>query len=209
LLDRLAPLAPVTGAEAVVAHQAPDLFALWLAWEAECRARRDPPFWAVVWPAARVLARYLLAHPGAVVGQTALDLGCGGAVAGIGAAKAGAAAVIANDVDHAAVWVASLNGVANGVELTAAAGDLTGTAPRGAGVVILVADMFYECQPSRALLRWLRASTGNGARVLVADAGRPFSPAVRLVHLHSETVAVSADVEGVAERLVRVCELLP
>jgi len=209
LLNRLAPLTPVAGAEPVVAHQAPDLFALWLAWEAECGARRDPPFWAVVWPAARVLAWYLLAHPSIVSGQTVLDLGCGGGVAGVAAARAGASAVIANDVDPAAACVASLNGVANGVALTPSVGDLSAAAPQVAGAVILVADLFYERESSGAMLRWLRASAACGSRVLVADGGRPFSPSARLVDLHRETVAVSADVEGTGERIVRVCELLP
>ncbi len=209
LLDRLAPLAPVAGAGSIVARQAPDLFALWLAWEAECGARRDPPFWAVVWPAAQVLAWYLLAHPRAVSGLKVLDLGCGAGVAAIAAARAGASAVIANDVDPVAACVASLNGVANGVALTPSVGDLTGAEPQAAGAVILVADMFYERESSGAMLRWLRASAANGSRVLVADGGRPFSPSVRLVERHHETVAVSADVEGVGERIVRVCELLP
>jgi len=209
LLDRLAPLAPVAGAEPVIARQAPDLFALWLAWEAECGARRDPPFWAVVWPAARVLASYLLAHAGAVSGRTVIDLGCGGGVAGMAAAIAGASAVVANDVDPIAVSVASLNGVANGVSLTPSVGDLTGAAPQVAGAVVLVADMFYERESSRSMLHWLRAAALNGSLVLVADGGRPFSPSVRLVERHRETVPVSADVEGVGERIVRVCELLP
>jgi predicted nicotinamide N-methyase len=209
LLDRLAPLAPVGGAESIVARQAPDLFALWLAWEAECGARRDPPFWAVVWPASRVLARYLLAHPQAVSGQTVLDLGCGGAAAGIAAATAGAAMVIANDVDPAAVFVASLNARANRVALTLSEGDLTGTPPQAATAVILAADLFYEREPARGMLGWLRACAAHGSRVLVADGGRPFSPSVRLVDLHREIVSVCTDVEGAGERTVRVCELLP
>jgi len=192
-----------------VARQAPDLFALWLAWEAECGARRDPPFWAVVWPAARVLARYLLAHPQVVLGQRVLDLGCGGAAAGIAAARAGAAVVIANDVDPAAVFVASLNARANGVALTPSEGDLTGTPPKAAAAVILAADLFYEREPARGMLGWLRACAEHGSRVLVADGGRPFSPSVRLVDLHREIVSVCPDVEGVGERIVRVCELLP
>src|SRR2546421_785479 len=57
LLARLAPLTPVPGRPDLVAHHAPDLFALWEAWEAACGAQQGVPFWAVVWPAARLLAR--------------------------------------------------------------------------------------------------------------------------------------------------------
>ena len=88
LLTRLAPLTPVPERPDLVAHHAPDVFALWQAWEEECGARQAVPFWAVVWPAARLLARVLQAEPAWVRGQTVLDLGCGGGVAGIAAARA-------------------------------------------------------------------------------------------------------------------------
>jgi predicted nicotinamide N-methyase len=89
LLARLAPLTPVPGRPDLVAHHAPDLLALWQAWEAECGARHDVPFRAVVWPAAQLLARVFQAEPAWVRGKSVLDLGCGGGVAGIAAAKAG------------------------------------------------------------------------------------------------------------------------
>lgn len=206
LLNRLAAVAPVAGAGHVVAHQAADVFALWMAWEEECGERCDPPFWAAVWPAARVLAGYLLAQPDCVAGRTVLDLGCGGAVAGIAAAKAGASAVIANDIDPAALHVAQLNAAANDVCLALAPGDLT-TTRHAREDVVLVADLFYEREPSMHLLGWLHASAARGTRVLVADGGRPFSPGTSLVDLHEDTVAVSQDLEGVATRTVRIREL--
>src|SRR5205807_2596801 len=46
LLARLAPLTPVPGRPDLVAHYAPDVFALWQAWEEECGARQEVPFWA-------------------------------------------------------------------------------------------------------------------------------------------------------------------
>jgi predicted nicotinamide N-methyase len=208
LLRRLAAASPVAGAGNLVAHQAADVFALWLAWEAECGARCDPPFWATVWPAARVLAGYLLAQPDRVAGRTVLDLGCGGAVAGIAAAKAGASAVVANDIDPAALCVAELNAAANGVRLSLAPGDLTTTAAAREDV-ILVADLFYERDPSMQLLGWLHASAARGTRVLVADGGRPFSPGTPLVDVHQDTVAVSKDLEGTATRIVHIRELRP
>ena len=85
LLARLAPLTPVPGRPDLVAHQAPDLLALWQAWEAESGMMQDVPFWAVVWPAAQLLARVLQDEPAWVRGKTVLDLGCGGGVAGIAA----------------------------------------------------------------------------------------------------------------------------
>src|ERR671935_2967333 len=55
LLARLAPLTPVPGRPDLVAHHAPDVFALWQAWEEECGAPQAVPFWATVWPAGPVL----------------------------------------------------------------------------------------------------------------------------------------------------------
>jgi predicted nicotinamide N-methyase len=206
LVRRLAPMAAVAGGGPIVAHQAPDLFALWLAWEEECGVACGPPFWAVAWPAARVLAGYLLSHPDAVSGRTVLDLGCGGGVAGIAAARAGAASVVANDVDPVALHIAASNARANEVILSPAVEDLT-TTRRAQVDVVLVADMFYEKEPSAGMMGWLRASAAAGSTVLIADSGRPFSPAAGLVDVHAARVGVCAEVEGVADRLVRIREL--
>jgi predicted nicotinamide N-methyase len=116
--------------------------------------------------------------------------------------------VIANDVDPAATRVAQLNARANAVALHATIDDLTSTTEPAPVDVVLVADMFYEQGPSAGMLAWLRASAAAGARVLIADGGRPFSPTVGLRELCSERVAVPADLEGVSERLVRIGELL-
>jgi len=61
LLARLAPLTPVPGRPDLVAHHAPDVIALWQAWEDECGAPQAVPFWATVWPAGQLLARVVQA----------------------------------------------------------------------------------------------------------------------------------------------------
>src|SRR5919204_7034046 len=57
LLARLAPLTPVPGRSDLVAHHAPDVLALWQAWEEECGAPQGVPFLATVWPAGAARAR--------------------------------------------------------------------------------------------------------------------------------------------------------
>jgi predicted nicotinamide N-methyase len=59
----LARLTPVPGRPDLVAHHAPDVFALWQAWEEECGAPQAVPFWATVWPAGQQLARVVQAEP--------------------------------------------------------------------------------------------------------------------------------------------------
>ena len=93
-------LRPVPLAPEIRLHLADDAFGLWEATEAgDGRAERPPPFWAFAWPGGQALARYVLDHPDVVAGRAVLDLGAGSGIAGIAAAMAGAATVLASDLD--------------------------------------------------------------------------------------------------------------
>lgn len=210
LLAGYAPISPVAGCAPIVAHQSAGVFALWDAWERASGRRQDVPFWAVVWPAARVLARWILDHPEAVRGARVLDFGCGGAVVGIAAACVGASHVVANDIDAVALGVAGRNAAANGVQIELGADDFLAPAPSaspGAFGVAFVADLFYEKDQAARTLRLLAALRGQGARVIVADGGRPFAPARGVVVLAQERVEVDRELEGVGQRTVRILEL--
>ena len=58
-----------------------------------------PPYWAFAWAGGQALARYLLDNPALVAGRNVLDLGSGSGLVAIAAAKAGAARVLAADID--------------------------------------------------------------------------------------------------------------
>ncbi len=209
LIRRLAPLAPVPGRPDLVAHQAPDVFTLWQAWEQQSGAKHDVPFWAVVWPAAQLLARFLAAHPEWARGRIVLDLGCGGGLAAIAAAKAGAKRVYANDIDPAALEMTARNAAANDVSLALDGSDLVDRGwPEDVGL-ILVADLFYEKGASDALLTKLRDARRGGVAVLIGDASRPFSPqagdGVRM--LAEELLETDFDLEGVKARMTRILTL--
>ena len=64
------------------------------------------------------LARSLRDHPDAVVGRRVLDLATGSGIVAIVAAAAGAARVVATDIDPFAHAATRLNAKANGVHLT-------------------------------------------------------------------------------------------
>jgi predicted nicotinamide N-methyase len=191
----------------LVAHHAPDVFALWQAWEEACGARQAVPFWAVVWPAAWLLARVLQAEPAWVRGQTVLDLGCGGGVAGIAAARAGAARVIAHDIDPVALAITALNATANAVALRLERAPLL-PRPCPAGITcILVGDLFYERPAALALEAWLRAARQRGVQVLIADASRPFTPTGGVRCLRKDRLATTWAWEGTHVRTVRLLTL--
>lgn len=208
LLAQWAPLAPLEPGSPIQVHRARDVFGLWDAWEREAGARQNVPYWAVPWPGAVVLSRFLLAHPDRVRGKTVLELGCGGAAAALAACRAGALRVTANDTDPAALHVAARNAAANGLALAFEAEDLTRARALPEADVVLAADLFYERGPAQRLLRCLREAAARGVLVLMADGGRPFAPEGGLEPLETATVAVDDDLEGVGTRTVRVARLL-
>ena len=77
----------------------------------------DPPYWSFCWGSGLALAERLLNGAHSIKGKTVLDFGCGSAVVGIAAALAGAAKVIACDIDPLALKASALNASENGVEL--------------------------------------------------------------------------------------------
>ena len=209
LLARLAPPAPIPGRPDLMAWQARDVFDLWKAWEEESGQKQDIPYWATVWPAARLTATFLGRHPETTAGKMVLDFGCGGGAAALAAAKGGAARVIANDIDPAALAMAERNAALNGLSLAGENGNLLLRPPDPEWNVILVADLFYEKSVAGPMLEWLRRALSQGSRVLIADACRPFAPQTGVRVLAEETYATDVDLEGSAARKVRLLELLP
>ena len=209
LLKRLAPPAPVPGRPDLLAWQARDVFDFWKAWELESGIKQDIPYWVTVWPAARLLAEYVGEHPETAAGKTVLDLGCGGGIAGLAAARAGATRVIANDVDPAALAMAGRNAALNGLALTVAEDNLLSRPPDAEWNVILVADLFYEKSVAEPMLDWLRQALSQRSRVLIADASRPFAPQAGVRLLAEKTYLTDVDLEGSSQRKVRLLELLP
>jgi len=106
-------------------HQASDPISLWQHTElAAGRTGLDPPFWAFAWAGGQALARYLLDHPEAVRGRHVIDIASGSGLVAIAAAKAGAAAVTAYDIDPLAATAVAMNAAANGVAVVAVCADV-------------------------------------------------------------------------------------
>lgn len=144
LLDAYAPFAPAPLCPEIFVYQARDLYELWGAAEKVVGGVVSPPFWAVPWPAGLAIARVLLDSPVWARSRRCLDVGTGGGVVAIAAAKAGAATSVGADVDPWALAVARLAAAKNGVALRLVQEDLAEEDPDEPPDLILAADLEYE-----------------------------------------------------------------
>jgi len=163
--------------------------------EAQLGRQLPPPFWAHVWPGSLALARHLETRQ--LDGLRVLDFACGGAVAGIVAAKRGAV-VEANDIDPLALEISRRNAQLNGVTLQLTGEDLIGS---DAGwPLVLVGDVFYEAPLAARLVPWLDTLVARGAEVLVGDPGRQFFPKHRVQLVAEFDVACLPAWDSVTDR---------
>lgn len=158
-------------------HKAGPKSGLWRLAEAD--AAFGNPYWAHHWGGGLALARHVLDEPGTVAGKRVLDLGAGSGLVGIAAMKAGAASVLAADVDPYAITAIGLNAEANGVEIDSRLGDMTGAEPPDVDVV-LVGDLFYDEALAVRVTQFLDRCLAKGLVVRVGDPWRAFLPRGRL-----------------------------
>ncbi|MGE0046885.1 MAG: methyltransferase [Hyphomonadaceae bacterium] len=139
----------------------------------------DIPFWAYAWAGGLALARYALDKPEAFRGKSVLDLGTGSGLVAIAAAKAGAAHVLAADIDANAVEAAAINAALNDVSIEVHHGDLTQGPPPKADL-ILVGDLFYDRALAKRVLKFLDRCLAAKTRVSIGDPVREFLPRRRM-----------------------------
>jgi predicted nicotinamide N-methyase len=181
-----APLVPE-----VRLHLAEDSVLLWARLEAQLGTELAPPFWATAWPGGLAVARHVLDHAELVARRHVLDLATGSGLVAVAAALAGAAEVVANDVDPFALAVARRNARANGVRVTTSGADLL-DGDGGDADVVLAGDVFYTRAMAERVCAFLDRAVRRGADVLVGDPGRPFLPRDRL------EVVASYELSGVS-----------
>lgn len=180
-------------------------------WEAaaltDARPAVPPPYWAWAWAGGQALARHVLDHPELVRGRRVADIGCGGGIVAIAAARSGATSVSAIDLETFAIEACRLNAAANGVDLELEEADPIGT---DAGWdVVLVGDLWYEPVLAGRMAPWLRSLAARGALVLTGDPGRAHLPVAGLDELARYEIPTIEDLEDVTTRTVRVMRLLP
>jgi predicted nicotinamide N-methyase len=192
-------LRPVPLVPGIRLHQAGDPVGLWQRTELSSGpAGLDPPFWAFAWAGGLALARYLLDHPEIIRGRHVIDMASGSGLVAIAAAKAGAAAVTAYDIDPVAAVAIRMNAAANGVTVLAICADVLDqdNLPASGTGLVLAADAFYQPDLAGKVMRFAERGRARGAAVLIGDFGRAYLPRDRLTPLASYDVPGQCMLEG-------------
>jgi predicted nicotinamide N-methyase len=178
-------------------HLADEITPIWkLTEEALAEIGLPPPFWAFAWAGGQALARYILDNPSTVAGRRVIDFASGSGIVAIAAAKAGAADVLAADIDPFCGAALSVNAAANSAGACTAtdANLLDAPAPAWADV-ILAGDICYEKPLAERVMAWLTAARAAGATVLIGDPGRSYFPRTGLTKLAEYQVPTTRELE--------------
>ncbi|MBN9541696.1 MAG: methyltransferase [Reyranella sp.] len=217
------PADPQTFIRANTALEAPAMvpeFKLWLAseyvpiWQATEawleEQNIDPPYWAFCWPGGQAVARYLLDNPTLVAGKRVIDFAAGSGVSSMAAAKAGAASVLANDIDLLSLVAARLNAEANGLSIDTSSADwLAGRDGDPETEVVIAGDVCYEREMSKRALDWLRGHANRGRLVLLGDPGRNYFSAQGLEERARYEIPTTLQLENRGMRETVVWRVLP
>jgi predicted nicotinamide N-methyase len=181
MMDELR-LTPIPLVPEISLYLAEDAIVLWARLEATIKRSMPTPFWASAWAGGQGLARYILDRPETVAGKHVLDVGSGSGVAAIAAAMAGAASVVANDIDPYAMAAMNMNAMANNVPVSGHLGSMLDRTDVGADLV-LAGDALYATGMAGEVLSFLRAQRTRGAEVLFGDPGRGHLPSTEVEQL--------------------------
>jgi predicted nicotinamide N-methyase len=136
------------------------------------------PYWADLWPAARMLAKAILREPWAP-GQEALEIGCGLGLPGIAALAMGLR-VTFSDYDPCALRFAAENARLNGFDAFRTMSLDWRHPPAGLCVPILLAsDLIYELRNVDPIVDFIKGVLAPGGLCLVTDQDRVPSLALR------------------------------
>ncbi|MBS0517068.1 MAG: methyltransferase [Proteobacteria bacterium] len=184
---------------------------IWQATEAWMEEQNiDPPYWAFCWPGGQAVARYLLDNPDLVSGRRVIDFAAGSGVSSMAAARAGAAAVTANDIDALSLVAARLNAAANGLALDVSSEDWLARPEAAPDTdVVIAGDVCYEREMSTRALAWLRSHARAGRLVLLGDPGRNYFSAQGLEECARYEIPTSLQLENRGMRETVVWRVLP
>lgn len=192
-------LRPVPLVPEIQLHVADEAVPIWEKTEEELgEIGLPPPFWAFAWAGGQALARYLLDNPDLVRGRRVLDFASGSGLVAIAAVKAGAASVLATDLDPFCEAAMTTNGRANGVAFDILLDDLTRSVALPAGRefdLICAGDVYYEAETAKRVTDWLGNRHRSGTPILIGDPGRSYLPKEHLKACAEYAVPVTRALE--------------
>ncbi|MDX5331941.1 MAG: methyltransferase [Caulobacteraceae bacterium] len=188
-------------------HLADEITPIWrMTEEALEKIGLPPPFWAFAWAGGQALARYVLDNPHIVAGKRVIDFASGSGIVAVAAAWAGAAQVLAADIDPFCGAALAVNATANGVTCDFTDADLL-EAPPPAVDVILAGDICYEKPLAQRVMDWLWQARRRGAVVLIGDPGRSYFPREGLDKLAEYQVPTTRELEDMEVKKTAVWAL--
>lgn len=163
------------------------------------------PYWAIVWPGGRGMARFILDNGKLFKRKRVLDVGTGSGITAVAAAIAGAA-VTGIDVDPAAVELAGLTAETNGVACVfrQTGVDDISDGMLGSFDIIVAGDIFNEKDFAEGTISLVRRGLRAGIRNFLSDSGRSHRPRGGTEILCAMRVPVFREIEGVTERDVKI-----
>jgi predicted nicotinamide N-methyase len=153
-----------------------------------------PPFWAFAWAGGQAIARYLLDNPEIVTGKSVVDFASGSGLVAIAAKLAGAAHVLASDIDSFCEAAVAANAQANEVRIAFTDEDLLDDEPPTVDL-ICAGDVCYEKPMAERVMAWLKVARSRGTQVLVGDPGRTYFPREGLIKLAEYQVPTTRELE--------------
>jgi predicted nicotinamide N-methyase len=200
-------LQSVPGLEEIRLHLADEVLPLWHALQLETKDPDVPlPYWAFAWSGGLAIGRHLRDHPEVVAGRRVFDLASGSGLCAVAALRAGAASVIAADIDRFSAAAIELNARANRQRISTMLADVLDDDPPEVDVV-LAGDCWYDAQLAVRVLPWLQRVRGAGIDVLVGDPGRRYLPGHELTELATYDVRTTTELEDLDHKQGRVYAL--
>ena len=185
-------------------HLATEISPIWRATQTELDDMGlPPPYWAFCWPGGQAVTRYIIDTPQTVRGKRVLDFAAGSGISGIAAARAGAAKVIAAEIDGFAAEAIAMNAALNKVKVVVETEDLVGRMDLGLDLV-LAGDVCYERPMAERVFAWFEALAKQGVAILMGDPGRAYLPRKGLEEVARYQVPTSTELEDKDMRLTIV-----
>ena len=203
-LDRFASLEPDPLYPEVRAWNTRDFDGLWKR-ARELDEHAPVPYWGIVWPGGRGMARFILGNKKLFRGRRVIDVGSGSGITAVAAAMAGAR-MTGIDIDPRAVKLAEMTAAANGAacEFRHAGVDNIGDDDLTQYDIILAGDIFNVKEFAEGVISLARRGLGAGLKNYLADSGRSHRPRHGVEVLCDMRVPVFREIEGVTERDVKV-----